>query len=467
MAEAVNTDTAAKPSQDFFTKANDLNALRDSVVNAASVSGALWITYLGVLFYLLIAIGSVTHKDLFLENAIRLPFISVDLPMDGFFLLGPVVFVSMHAYVLLHFVMMAGKIADLDEALVRQITDPDVQTKLRRQLPANIFVQFLAGPSEVRDGITGLFLWLIALFTLVIGPILLLLYFELQFLPHHSELITWVQRLAVWIDLALLWLFWPRIALRRSTAMHQVTLRSHMARMIKRVGTTGTLLSLTFICVPLLLLIATFPGEALDRLSPSVPGSTLLIDETIDLKTLRPQSPFSRLLLLPKFDAVDQAKLDSKQKLDYATQSVAVYGRDLHGAVLKVANLAKVNFIFSDLTGSDMGAAILTDARLDWATLTSAKLEWTDLTNANLNHARLDHTDLSHAKLGHARLDNANLSYANLTGANLEGASLASTRLDHATMTEATITQSQLDTACGEQASLPPGLTVKPCKPVD
>ena len=85
---------------------------------------------------------------------------------------------------------------------------------LRRRLPANVFVQFLADPSKVRDGVVGLFLWLIALITLVVGPILLLLFFELQFLPYHDETISWWQRVAVGIDLGLLWLFWPRIALR-------------------------------------------------------------------------------------------------------------------------------------------------------------------------------------------------------------------------------------------------------------
>ena len=152
----------------FVTKPEDLKAFRDSVADAASVSGTLWITYLGVLFYLVISVGSVTHKDLFLQGSLTLPFMNINLPTAGFFLLAPLLFLILHAYVLLHFVILTDKIAVLDQALATQIGDQEV---LRWQLPANIFVQLLAGPSEVRDGITGVFLWLIALVTLVISPV--------------------------------------------------------------------------------------------------------------------------------------------------------------------------------------------------------------------------------------------------------------------------------------------------------
>src|SRR5215472_8555481 len=191
MANQDNNPTgnvAARPNArpPLVSKAGDFDALRASVVDAASVSGGLWITYLTVLFYLLIAIGSVTHKDMFLQSPIRLPFMNVDLPMTGFFWFGPALFLIVHAYVLLHFVMLAHKVGDLDRVLVTQVADLEEQTKLRGQLPANIFIQLLAGPIEVRNGLIGICLWLIALISLVIGPVLLLMFFEVQFLPYHS-----------------------------------------------------------------------------------------------------------------------------------------------------------------------------------------------------------------------------------------------------------------------------------------
>src|ERR1700731_3664954 len=70
-------------------KAKDLQALRDAVVDAASVGAGLWFSYLFVLFYLLIAGGGVPPRDLFLESRVKLPFLSGDLPLLGFFVLGP------------------------------------------------------------------------------------------------------------------------------------------------------------------------------------------------------------------------------------------------------------------------------------------------------------------------------------------------------------------------------------------
>jgi hypothetical protein len=134
----------------FAAKADDLEAIRDAVVDAASVSGGLWISYLFVLFYLLIAAGGVTHKDLFLENPVKLPFLNVDLPLKGFFWLGPAIFLIVHTYVLMHFVLLVGKVRVLDAALRAQIADEAKREALRRQLPSNVFVQFLAGPREVR-----------------------------------------------------------------------------------------------------------------------------------------------------------------------------------------------------------------------------------------------------------------------------------------------------------------------------
>ena len=186
LSTMVDKGTEPDPA-DFAKKATDLQALRDAVVDAASVGGGLWLSYLFVFFYLAIAAGGVTHRDLFFENPVKLPFLNVDLPLIGFFVLGPLLFVIVHAYTLLHFTLLAGKVADFDAALRQQIGDEDTQARLRRQLPINIFVQFLAGPREARTGRIGWLLRLTTWISLVAGPILLLVFFQLQFLPYHNE----------------------------------------------------------------------------------------------------------------------------------------------------------------------------------------------------------------------------------------------------------------------------------------
>ena len=177
-----------KPLQQegFAGKAKDLQALRDAVVDAATISGSLWISYLFAFFYVGIAAGGVTHRDLFFENPVKLPFLNVELPLTWFFVLGPLLFLIVHAYTLLHFVLLAGKVGAFHAELEAQINYDDTRARLRRQLPSNIFVQFLAGPRDVRSGIMGFMLRLIALVSLIIAPIALLVFFQLQFLKLHT-----------------------------------------------------------------------------------------------------------------------------------------------------------------------------------------------------------------------------------------------------------------------------------------
>src|SRR3954453_6804674 len=142
--------TARPEPTGLATKARDLQALRDAVDNAATVSGGLWISYIFVFLYLAVAAGAVTHKDLFFENAVKLPFLNVELPLIAFFVLGPLLFLIVHAYTLLHFAMLAGKVGAFHNELQAQIHYDETRAQLRRQLPSNIFVQFLAGPRDVR-----------------------------------------------------------------------------------------------------------------------------------------------------------------------------------------------------------------------------------------------------------------------------------------------------------------------------
>ena len=95
-----------QPPADALAK---LEAARKSVEDAAPVSGVLWLSYLFTLFYIGVAAGGVTHKQLLLEDPVKLPFLSVDLPLVAFFALSPILFVIVHAYTLMHFIVLAAK----------------------------------------------------------------------------------------------------------------------------------------------------------------------------------------------------------------------------------------------------------------------------------------------------------------------------------------------------------------------
>ncbi|HKN30869.1 MAG TPA: hypothetical protein VJY34_24550, partial [Roseiarcus sp.] len=188
--------TLARKLPKIAEKADDLEAIKKAVDDAAAVGGGLWLSYLFVLFYLAVAAGAVTHADLFFENPVKLPFLNIELPLLAFFFLAPILFLVVHAYTLVHLVMLTDKARRFHLALHAQIGDGSIRDGLRRQLPSNIFVQFLAGPTDVRESPFGLLLRAIAWVTLVVAPVLLLLLMQIQFLPFHSSFITWAQRIA-------------------------------------------------------------------------------------------------------------------------------------------------------------------------------------------------------------------------------------------------------------------------------
>lgn len=141
-------------------KANDLEAIKKAVDDAASVGGGLWLSYLFVLFYLAVAAGAVTHADLFLENPVKLPFLNIELPLLAFFFLAPILFIIVHVYTLVHLVFLTEKAKRYHQALhdrKRHITAA-ARANLQSQLPSNIFIQFLAGPSDLRESAFG---WLL------------------------------------------------------------------------------------------------------------------------------------------------------------------------------------------------------------------------------------------------------------------------------------------------------------------
>src|SRR5262249_3568709 len=242
--------------------AADLEEIKKAVEDAASVSGGLWLSYIFVLSYVAIAAGAVTHADLLLERAVKLPFLNVELPLLAFFALAPVVVLITHIYALMHFRMLGNKARHFHKVLRDTFPgkgdNEEIRGNKRRLLPSNIFVQILAGPPELRAGFFGFMLKAIALTTLVLFPVLVLLLLQIQFLPFHDTRITWAQRGALFLDVVLLWPLRPPIL----TDLSAESLRRTriLSRKLRAVGLAfATVLSVTVILFSTF--VATIPGE--------------------------------------------------------------------------------------------------------------------------------------------------------------------------------------------------------------
>jgi uncharacterized protein YjbI with pentapeptide repeats len=492
------------------SEGGDLKALRDAVLEAASISSGLWLSYLFVLFYLGIAAAGVSHRDLLYENPVKLPFLNIDLPLIGFFLIAPCLLVVVHGYVLLHFVLLADKIGTFDAELTAQIDDKGLQTRLRRQLPINIFVQLLAGPPEVRCGIIGFLLRAIAQISLVIAPVCLLILILLQFLPYHSWPLTMWHRTITLIDLFLLWRFWPSIAQGSAT---RLSWKSFQRPAVAASSVLSCLITLFVFTV------FTFPGEWLDANLPPLhfiptkwpalgennewpvdrplekswkarilryasdladsiePVSLheLLVNGDIDLVARKPRSLWSNRLVLPGLSVIDYAKVDTDAKIAALPETLSLRGRRLEGAVFIGAILKKVDFtaahlqraVFSDadLRGARFGCdaaklaarysggtacVLLQEAKLDRALLQGLVLD-----SAQLDHALLDNAQLQEASLRFTHLKGATLSFVQLQRAKLDNADLSGATLFFANLQCASLKQTNLNGAFLDYATVP------------
>jgi hypothetical protein len=155
---------------------------------------------------------------------------------------------------------------------------------------------------------------------------------------------------------------------------------------------------------------------------------------------------------------------------------------NFNGAKLTGADLSGANLLGADLSGADLSGANLEGAEMSELTpvyttesddfggstdFSLTKLNGANLRGANLSNAHLHSVELKGADLSGANLNHADLRFVNLHHANLEAADLSGSNLSHVDLRDLRggPSQVQLDGACGTDATLPPGLTLKPCAP--
>ena len=190
--------------------AKEAEALASALNHSAERVQTLWFSFLTFMLYLAIATGTTTHRMLFLEEPLNLPVLNIKLPLLGFYVLTPFIFVVFHFYMLLNLVLLARTAKSFDDALARAFPeDGEARETFRMRIENTLFVQLLVGGSLERKGINAKFLSLMALITLALAPVALMLMFEIKFLPYHSERITWWHRGLLALDLALVWTLWP------------------------------------------------------------------------------------------------------------------------------------------------------------------------------------------------------------------------------------------------------------------
>lgn len=215
-------------------------SLLEAVNSSSDTAHTGWLIFLAIMAYLMIAVAGVTHKDLLLETPVSLPILQVNIQLTQFFQFAPIVLVLMHLGLVSQLTLLARETLEFDYA-IRLLEATDKRTHpLRLELNNFFFVQAIAGP--YRSRVMSAFLHGMSWLTLVVLPVVLLIYIQVVFLPYHDVGITWTHRVALLVDIAML-ISIGVFLMRAETSFMQAFLRTTSAHPVSFVATIVVLLS--------------------------------------------------------------------------------------------------------------------------------------------------------------------------------------------------------------------------------
>jgi uncharacterized protein YjbI with pentapeptide repeats len=461
-------------------------SLLEAVNRSSDSANAAWLIYMALMSYLLLTVAGVGHKELLLSSDVVLPILGVKIELTRFFIFAPILVVLLHVGLMGQLVQLARKTLEF-AASIRMLETSDQRTHpLRLELNNFFFVQAIAGPERSR--IVGMFLHGMSWLTILALPVLLLLYIQLVFLPYHDVGITWVHRVALIADIALL-VFIGMFMWRLETSFLRAFLRTSLHHPVSLLLTAGLLVAVALFSI----FVATIPGEAGEQ-STAPPGARQASDgdgRRVFGYTVQGLAEGSLLGFFQRNLNVTDTDLVIDKDVTPGRPTLNLRGRDLrfarfdrtdlHQADMTGANLDGASLVGTDLRGvwmscANLNALLLSDSHragqcasargtnLSKARLAEAKMVGVDMRSAKLDEARLEGAQLGHAILSgasfaSARLEGADLSGAWLHGANfivasLQGADLSGAKLEGADFTSATMQGASLALAGLEGASL-------------
>jgi Pentapeptide repeats (8 copies) len=448
-AEAYAGELGSPPKpEESKPDTKDVEALAASLNHAAERVQTLWLSFLTFTLYLAIAAGTTTHRMLFREDPLTLPVLNIPLPLIGFYVLAPIIFVVFHFYMLLNLVLLARTAKAFDDALELAPLKDDARENFRMRIENTLFVQLLVGGRKERGGFNSLLLRVMALISLAIAPVALLVFMQVRFLPYHSEWLTWTHRSLLIIDLALVCTLWPGYRSGWGVRLFPRT-----------VWAFGLLLVFSAAALFYATVAANFPDEGIFvatkslreqlHLAKAARQSGAQTEDASDagggLRDLVYGSlwPPKNTLDVHRENLIDDARLKLIGEREDKNR----------GWWEPTLGLDQRNLIEANLTGADIRHVDFTGANLQRANLEQAWAEKAHFTCVNTAHVT-DCAQLQGASLDGARLQGASLDWARLQGASLDGARLQGASLDGARLQGASFDGAQLQGALAENASV-------------
>ena len=388
----------------------------------AAQGGALAFLLVGV--YLLATAFSSSDEDLLRGKTVTISQIGASLPVTFSFAIAPLVFVFVHLYTLARYDMLAVNARHFVSKLRRGVWW-DAHREDCRQLLAN--VEFLAALTAPRDSglYSRLWPWLFR-GMVVVFPVTVLLLVQVNALRYQSDLIMWVQRATLAVDLAALTWFFRRNSLDGSEWPDRRLASAR--RWAGLLWWPAVVLTLNFLYLNVVPADADVKfvrySSALDREHFPIMSNPL---DTLVCPRLNWGCRYLRVDRRTLVDHVWESKVMADLRApgaELAKVLAGIEGLVLRDRSFRFAVLDASRLYAADLVGADLRGASLQRTNLLGATLSTTKLQGADLAYAQLQRANLKSADLQGANLSNADLRGADLAYAKMQDATLVGAKL-------------------------------------------
>ena len=364
---------------------------------AAAAARTGWMFFMALIAFFVIALAGVTHKDLLLETPVELPLLQVKIPQSSFFLFGPLILLLVHLNLLMQHVPLSRKLKEVHRRLTSHEGNGLYrQHRLRTLVNSYAVAQAVAGPWRSR--VFGFFLHAVNFTTLVLLPILVLLNFQIAYLPWHDATVTMLHRIYLAADILIVLLLGTLILAPEQKFF------AGLGTVLKR--HTGTLLGMVALSIAALIfsnLIATIPDERLDRTAallwpvpvdpsanPNGAGRTAfgptawLFDGRVDQIKGKPESLFSRNLVVINTQLVPPVNPEPEEA------SLNLRGRDLRFATFDRSDMRRADFTGADLTGTSFVRTGLIKAQLGRSTMAGTDLRGAGILSTFARGAKME-----------------------------------------------------------------------------
>lgn len=368
-----------KPKEEIATNLTDSDQkpeapewLLENIAEASKNARKIYFLYLGLLAYCALTVVSTTHRQIILNETARLPIVNLNVLLNGFFVLSPLIAILVFVYFQLYLHRLRGLIDDLRNNYL--------SIEKKRLYPWMINIS-----EDPEPGLIGKLQKITVKLTLWVSLPIVLNLIALWHLKKHEPFWSYVVvLLSIFGTAIVIWFWWKY----ESTQWRKKTIKW------KIINVLSFFLILVFgFC--LLFFLFDWAKEG---------GK----EKWLNIRWLEP------ILCVD----LSYQKLINEPKTDYEglywgnLHKSHLEGADLINTVLKRADLRETHLQYANmyrcvLEGADLSGADLSGAHLREAKLSEASLSWADLTRADLREADLRGADLRGADLRGASLRGA------------------------------------------------------------